>query len=100
MLSNKDFAQYRKYVLRCLSSLCVNTNDYELFDFLITELKKPNEEENISMVLNRLTHLRKPKSLDIEYIKYLFVNGTFENRYSALCALSKCELNMADFGLK
>lgn len=93
LLSNKDFAQYKKYILRCISSLCVNTNDYDLFDFLITELKKSDEDEEIiSNVLFRLSHLRKPKSLDIEYIKYLFVNGTtFDIRYSALNALSYCE---------
>lgn len=33
LLSNKDFIDYKKHILRCLSSLCVNTNDYELFDF-------------------------------------------------------------------
>ncbi len=92
LLSNKDFSQYKKYILRCISSLCVNTNDYDLFNFLITELKKSNEDEEIiTNVLLRLSHLHKPKMLDIEYIKHLFVNGTFEIRYSALKALSYCE---------
>lgn len=92
LLSNKDFIDYKKHILRCLSSLCVNTNDYELFDFLISEIKKSDEDEEIiSHVLLRLEDMRKPSFLDIEYLKYLLVNGTFENRNSALKALSNCE---------
>lgn len=53
--------------------------------FLISEIKKSDEDEEIiSHVLLRLKDMRKPSFLDIEYLKYLLVNGTFENRYSAL----------------
>ena len=43
---SKEFLQYKKYVLRCLSSLCVNCEDYELFDLLMIELKNNEDEEN------------------------------------------------------
>ncbi|MCP2028703.1 hypothetical protein L1276_003874 [Flavobacterium sp. HSC-32F16] len=33
LLKDKDFFQYKQYVLGCLSSLCVNCKDYEIFDF-------------------------------------------------------------------
>jgi hypothetical protein len=91
LLSEKNFLQYRQYVLRCLSSLCVNTNDYELFDFLISQLKQTEEEEIITTVLSRLNKLRKPKTLNIDYLKQLLLEGTYQNRIDALNALSNCE---------
>jgi hypothetical protein len=86
-----EFSHYKQYVLRCLSSLCVNTNDYEIFDFLITELEKTDNEEQITTVLSRLKSLRKPKTLNIEYLKALLLKGTYQNRIDALSALQNAE---------
>lgn len=91
LLENKDFFQYKKYVLRCLSSLCVNSQDYELFDFLISELKKTDKEEIITSVLSRLNELRKPTTLNIDYLKELLLKGTYQNRIDALNALKNSE---------
>lgn len=91
LLKDKDFFQYKKYVLRCLSSLCVNCKDYELFDFLISELKKTDEEEIITAVLSRLNELRKPTTLNIDYLKQLLLTGTYQNRIDALNALKNSE---------
>ncbi|OXB00485.1 hypothetical protein B0A75_09255 [Flavobacterium oncorhynchi] len=91
LLKDKDFFQYKKYVLRCLSSLCVNCKDYELFDFLISELEKTDEEEVITAVLSRLNELRKPANLNIDYLKHLLLKGTYQNRIDALNALKNSE---------
>ena len=91
LLSDKEFAKYKKYVLRCLTSLCVNTQDYELFDTLINAIKQDEDENIITSVLSRLRDLRKPKSLNIEFLKYLFTEGTYQNRIDALSGLQNSE---------
>lgn len=91
LLNDKEYSQYKKYILRCLSSLCVNCNDYDLFDFLISELKKTNKEEVITTVLSRLNELRKPTTLNIDYLKQLLLKGTYQNRIDALNALKNSE---------
>lgn len=91
LLSDKEFVEYKKYVLRCLTSLCVNTQDYELFDILITSLKEDEDENIITSVLSRLRDLRKPKSLNIEFLKYLLTEGTYQNRIDALFGLQNSE---------
>lgn len=91
LLSEQDFLKYKQYVLRCLSSLCVNTNDFELFDFLMLELQKTNDEAIITTVLSRLDKLRKPSTLNIDYLKHLLLNGTYQNRIDALNALENAE---------
>lgn len=91
LLSDQEFSKYKKYVLRCLSSLCVNTKDYGLFDFLISTINQIDNEEIITTVLSRLGELRKPKNLNIEYIKHLLLSGTYQNRIDALRALQNSE---------
>ena len=91
LLNKKEFLQYKKYVLRCLSSLCVNCEDYELFDLLMIELKNNEDEELITTVLSRLNKLKKPKSLNIDYLKNLLLKGNYQNRIDALNALQNSE---------
>ncbi len=91
LLSDPTFSDYKKYVLRCLSSLCVNTKDFELFDLLISNLKQMDDEEMITTVLSRLDELKKPKNLNIDYLKHLLINGNYQNRIDALRALKNCE---------
>lgn len=91
LLNQPEFSKYKKYILRCLTSLCVNTNDYELFNFLISQLKQSDDEETITSVLSRLDKLRKPANLNIDYLKYLLKEGTYQNRIDALNALENSE---------
>lgn len=91
LLDETEFAKYKKYVLRCLSSLCVNTEDYELFGFLISHLEQLGDEETITTVLSRLDKLNKPANLNIDYLKYLLKEGTYQNRIDALNALSNSQ---------
>lgn len=91
LLDETEFAKYKKYVLRCLSSLCVNTEDYELFEFLISRLEQSGDEETITTVLSRLNKLNKPANLNIDYLKYLLKEGTYQNRIDALDALSNSQ---------
>ncbi len=91
LLDDQDFKESKRHILRCLSSLCVNTTDYELFNFLMGELQKCNDEGIISTVLIRLGHLRKPSTVNIDYLKNLLLNGTYQNKISALDALANAE---------
>ena len=91
LLNKNEFLQYKQYVLRCLSSLCVNCEDYELFDLLMIELKNNEDEELITTVLSRLNKLKKPKSLNIDYLKDLLLKGNYQNRIDALNALQNSE---------
>lgn len=91
LLKDKEFSKYKKYVLRCLTSVCVNTKDYELFDILISEIKQAEDENFITTVLSRLGDLRKPESLDIEFLKHLLTEGTYQNRIDALSGLQNSE---------
>ncbi len=91
LLSDVEFDKYKKYILRCLSNLCVNTQDYELFDFLISAIKQSDNEDAIKAVLRGLKDLRKPKTLNIEFLKFLLTNGTYQNRLDALSGLQNSE---------
>lgn len=91
LLNDQDFFHNKQYVLRCLSSLCVNTEDYVLFDFLMLELQKTTDEGIITTVLSRIDKLRKPGTLNIDFLKHLFLNGTYQNRIDALNALKNSE---------
>lgn len=87
LLNDSEFLKYKEYILRCLSSLCVNCKDFELFNFLMNELKNNEDEELITTVLSRLGKLTKPKFLNIDYLKELLLKGNYQNRVDALNAL-------------
>lgn len=91
LLDDDEFFQYKGYILRCLSSLCVNCKDYELFNFLMIYLKNNGNEEEISTVLSRLNKLVKPQSLNIDYLIELLVDGNYQSRINALNALENSE---------
>lgn len=91
LLSDKEFEKYKKYVLSCLASLCVNTQDYELYDFLISVIKESDNEDFVTTVISRLRDLRKPKTLNIDFLKILLTKGTYQNRIVALSGLQNSE---------
>lgn len=91
LLHDREFIVYREYILRCLASLCVNNKDFELFEFLISELKKTDDEDLITTVLSRLTSLKKPRTLNVDYFKNLLLTGTYQNRIDALSALQNSD---------
>ena len=91
LLIEKDFSHYKKYVLICLSSLCANTNDFELYDFLIQQIKQSEEENIISSVVSRFRKLKKPSTLNIDYLKNLVVNGAYQQRLNAIRTLEGAE---------
>ncbi|MFY7669505.1 hypothetical protein ACOSP6_00320 [Tenacibaculum sp. MEBiC06402] len=91
LLSDEEFEKHKKHILRCLSSLCVNNQDYELFDFLISSIKQSNNEDFITTVLSRLRDLKKPETLNIEFLKFLLTDGTYQNRIDALSGLQNSQ---------
>ncbi len=71
--------------------MCANTQDYELFDFLISTIKQDDNEDLVASVVSRLAELRKPKTLDIEFLKFLLTDGTCQNKIAALRGLQNSE---------
>ncbi len=91
LLNKESFAPYKKFVLTSLSSLCANTNDFELYDFLIQYLKETNDNTFIIPVVSRFSELKKTSDLNIDYLKDLFLNGTYDQRMAVLRALRGAE---------
>jgi len=88
LLNDSEFDAYRKYIFWCLASLCSNTNDYELFDFLLEQIEIERDESIIVAVLSRLDKIVKPKDKDISVIKKYLVEGTADTQRAAIKALS------------
>lgn len=91
LLADKEYNQYRRYIFSCLANLCSNTSDYRLYDFLICNLEKEDDENIIISVLSQLETLPKPKALDMNFIKHLAKEGSYNTQRAAIKALSLCE---------
>lgn len=91
LIEDKEYESYQRYIYRCLSSLCVNTGDFELFDYLLKIVREKDNEDLTTTVLSRLKDLKKPETLNIEILKELLIEGTYQNRIDALQALCNSE---------
>lgn len=91
LLKDNQFKSYKKSIFCCLSSLCSNTDDYELFDFLLNQIKVEENESIIISVLSRLGDIKKPPNINIEIIKKFVLEGTDGVRKAAIKALANSE---------
>jgi hypothetical protein len=91
LLNDPDYQGYRKYILCCLTSLCSNTSDYDLFDFLLKQIQTEDDERIIVSILSRLDKIIKPRNKDISVIKHFLVEGTADTQRAAIKALSNSE---------
>lgn len=91
LLSDPEYEYYKKYIFCCLSSLCSNINDYELFDFLLKEIENEPDENIVVSVLSRLDKLKKPKDKNLDIIKKFLAEGTSSIQQAAIKALANCE---------
>jgi len=71
-----------------LASICSNTNDKELFNFLIDKVQQENDESTRISILSRLQDINKDLDFNIEPIKKLVKDGTGGEMRAALRALS------------
>jgi len=88
LLKNEEYANYKKYIFCCLASICSNTNDKELFNFLIDKIQQEDDESTRVSILSRLQDIKKDLGYNIEPIKTLVRDGTEGETRAALRALS------------
>lgn len=91
LLSKDEFSGYKKYIYCCLSSICSNTNDKELFNFLIDKVTVEENERVIVSILSRLEYVKKDSSFNIEPLKQLVKEGTYDICNAAISALSNSD---------
>jgi hypothetical protein len=88
LLTDEKYSNYKKYIYCCLASICSNTNDKELFNFLINKVQQEDDESTRISILSRLQDIKKDLSYNIEPIKKLVRDGTEGETRAALRALS------------
>jgi hypothetical protein len=88
LLSNEKYSGYKKYTYCCLSSICSNTNDKDLFNFLIDKVQKEEDEGIRISILSRLKDVIKYSGYNIEPIKTLVKEGTSDESHAAIKVLS------------
>ena len=59
LLTNEKFSNYKKYIYCCLASICSNTNDKDLFNFLIDKIQQEDDESTRISILRGFKTLRK-----------------------------------------
>lgn len=88
LLVNEKYADFKKYIYCCLSSICSNTNDKELFNFLIDKVQNEDDESIKVSILSRLSDIEKDSTYNIDPIKRLVREGTSDESSAAIYALS------------
>ena len=56
---SEKFSNYKKYIYCCLASICSNTNDKDLFNFLIDKIQQEDDESTRISILRGFKTLRK-----------------------------------------
>lgn len=103
LLEDENFMGVKQHTYRCLASICSNTNDRELFNFLVGKLEDETDEFTRTGILSRLENVVKDDSYNIEPIKFLAREGTEQESNAAIHALSHTtdpevpELMLAEF---
>lgn len=88
LLINEKYADFKKYIYCCLSSICSNTNDKNLFNFLIDKVQMEDDERIKISILSRLSNVIKDSTYNIEPIKLLVKEGTGDESHAAIRALA------------
>ena len=91
LLNDREYQPYRKHIFSCLTSICSNTGDYLLFDFLLKQIAIEDDEDIIVSVLSRLAKIKKPREKDISVIKKFLLEGSSNMQRAAIMALSNSE---------
>ena len=91
LLSDNKYAVFKKYIYCCLASICSNTNDKDLFNFLIDQVQIEDDERIKISILSRLSDVIKDSNFNIEPIKILVKDGTGDESHAAIKALSNTD---------
>jgi len=88
ILSDEEFVNLKKYIYTCLANICSNTNDRDLFNFLIDKILYEDDDSITASVLSRFREVKKDETFNIEPIKKLVAEGTYDVSHAAIKALS------------
>lgn len=88
LLSDEKYLGFKEYIYWCLSSICSNTNDKGLFNFLVDRIQQEEEEILKVAILSQLSEVIKDASYNIVPIKILVADGTAKESHAAIKALS------------
>ena len=87
LLSDPAYADKRLNIFRCLACLCSNTQDLELFQFLMQVVDKEDDDHILVSILSRLRDMKKPAGINLAPLKRLLSEGTGQSRVAAAMAL-------------
>jgi len=88
-LTQKEYSDKKDDIYWCLSSLCGNTNNKEIYYFL---MKKLDVEVNYkAQILQGLWKFHKTIDYDINPIKNIVINGKYYERLAAIEALNNSD---------
>ncbi len=98
-LDQEEYYDKKDKIYSCLSSLCGNTNNEEIYYFLMKQL---NNEVNYKIeILQGLWKFKKTIDYDIEPIKSIIIHGEYYERLAAIEALRNSDHpEIHDFLLK
>ncbi|MFT3705235.1 MAG: HEAT repeat domain-containing protein [Agriterribacter sp.] len=88
LLENEKFLEYNKYIYCCLACICANTNNKDLFNFLVEKVQQEDDESTRISILSRLQVVKKGEGYNIEPLKGFVKDGTQGETRAALRALS------------
>ena len=88
LLSDGKYPDFKKYIYCCLASICSNTTDKDLFNFLIDKIQIEGDERIKVSILSRLSDVIKDSGYNIEPIKTLVKEGTGDESHAAIKALA------------
>lgn len=71
LLSDRKYSDFKKYRYCCLASICANTNDKDLFSFLIDKIQIEDDERIKVSILSRLDDVIKDSSYILSQSKQL-----------------------------
>jgi hypothetical protein len=88
LLSDEEYVDLKKYIYTCLANICSNNNDRELFNFLVDKILYEDDNNITASVLSRFREIKKDETFNIEPIKKLVAEGTYDVSHAAIKALS------------
>ncbi len=91
LLLDEKYLEFKKYIYCCLSNICSNTNDKDLFNYLVEKILQEDDESVRVSILSRLRNVIKDSNYNIEPIKTLVKEGTNDESHAAIKALSNTD---------
>ncbi len=91
LLLDEKYLEFKKYIYCCLSNICSNTNDKDLFNYLVEKIQQEDDESVRVSILSRLRNVIKDSNYNIEPIKTLVKEGTNDESHAAIKALSNTD---------